>query len=82
MREDVGQPSRRRLTEGRCGSTKSTTFEWRDKKTQQNNVLDITIRYRISKDNQNGQVTQDEENKKTQQHNVLDITIHRQTLIP
>jgi hypothetical protein len=30
MREDVGQPSRRRLTEGRCGSTKSTTFDWRE----------------------------------------------------
>jgi hypothetical protein len=24
MKEDVGQPSRRRLTEGRCGSTEST----------------------------------------------------------
>jgi hypothetical protein len=39
-------------------------------------------RYRIPKDSQNGQVTQDEENKKTQQHNVLDTTMRKQTLIP
>jgi ribosomal protein S27AE len=26
--EGVGQPGRRRLTEGMCGSTESTTFDW------------------------------------------------------
>ena len=30
MKEDVGQPSRRRLNQGRCGSTESTTFDLRE----------------------------------------------------
>ena len=30
MKEDVGQPSRRRLTEGMCGSTESPTFDLRE----------------------------------------------------
>jgi hypothetical protein len=30
LREGVGQRSRQRLTEGRCGSTGSTTFDLRE----------------------------------------------------
>jgi hypothetical protein len=41
-REGVGQPSRRRLTEGMCGSTETTTFDWG--KVWVNRVDDVWLR--------------------------------------
>jgi hypothetical protein len=42
MREGVGQPSRRRLTEGRCWSIESTPFDWG--KVWVNRVDDVWLR--------------------------------------